>query len=423
MSSILITEVECIRPDLQLERSDIYIENNRISEVTRYNRKSADRYVEGSELVAFPAFFDMHVHFRDPGFTYKEDIFTGAAAALAGGFTGVACMPNTKPPTDSGEVITYIKDKAANADFPVFPVGCITLGMQGKELCSFHNLKHAGAVAVSDDGRPVEDSELMYQAIKKASDVGIPIISHCEDLKIIDGGIINKGRISEQLGIKGMDRESENSITEREIFLAEKANAAIHIAHVSTKESVELIRLAKARGVRVTCETCPHYFYYTEKMLLREDADYRMNPPLREEADRLAIIAGLADGTIDCIVTDHAPHSVTEKADFLTAPNGCIGLETSLAATIDMLYHKNGFTLSKIAELMSVNPRKILGLPLNEIRSGSSANITLVDPKLEWKADVRNFRSKARNCAFKNETFKGKAVMTILNGVIRYEYK
>lgn len=421
MSSLLISGAYCILPGGEEKRSDIYIENGRISSISAKVRRSADRYINGENFVAMPALFDMHVHFRDPGYTYKEDIFTGCEAAMAGGFSGVACMPNTKPVCDNKEVLSYIFDRSSSAEFKVYPIVCATKGMQGKEICDYSSLKDYGAIAVSDDGRPVADENVMQQALISAYKNKIPIISHCEDLDIIDGGIINKGAVSELLGVKGMDRESENKITEREILLAEKTGTAVHIAHVSTKESVDLVRKAKKRGVKVTCETCPHYFCLTDELLTLKDADYRMNPPLREEADRIAVIDGLLDGTIDCIVTDHAPHSSNEKSDFLTAPNGIIGLETSLAATLSELYHKNGFTLSNICKLMSTNPRKILKLPLCELKVNAAADIVLFDLSYRWRLDIATLKSKSKNTAFKHMLFRGKPMMTIINGKIRYE--
>ena len=280
----------------------------------------------------FPGFVDMHVHLRDPGQTHKEDILTGCAAAAAGGVTSVACMPNTKPAVDSPEVIRYILDKAQSAQARVYPVACVTKGMDGEALTDMAALKNAGAVAFSDDGRPVRNARTMLEGMQHAACVGKLILSHCEDLDLINGGIIHKGEVSRMLGVRGMDRASEDSITAREICLADSSGAPIHICHVSTRGAVDLIRHAKSRGVRVTCETAPHYFILDHKKLLSKDADYRMNPPLREQKDIRAILGGLADGTIDCIITDHAPHTAEEKADFYSAPNGVVGLETSFAA-------------------------------------------------------------------------------------------
>ncbi len=419
MNSLLLKNVRAFDKDLD-RVCDILINDGIISKIDENIVCECDREIDCTGLTAIPALFDMHVHFRDPGLTYKEDITTGCSAALAGGFTGVACMPNTKPETDSPETVQYIITKAGNSGVRVCPVGCITKGLKGEELCDYELLKAAGAVAVSDDGRPVEDPAMLRNAMIAAYEAGLPVISHCEDLKIINGGIINKGKVSEKLGVKGMDRLSEDSITEREIMTASATGTRIHIAHVSTKGSVEIIRNAKKQGVRVTCETCPHYFTLTDELLLSEDADYRMNPPLREEEDRLAIIEGIKDGTIDCIVTDHAPHSREEKADFLTAPNGIVGLETSLAATLNMLYHRCGVSLEKIVDLMSVRPREILGLPIERIAVGAAANICIADLEKEWAVDPEKFLSKGKNTAFKGMKLRGKPVATISEGILRY---
>ncbi len=340
-------------------RCDIYLENGTIKQICApfsLSVQDADEVIDGTKLTALPGLFDMHVHLRDPGQTYKEDILSGAAAALAGGITGVACMPNTTPAIDTVETVRYIYEKAAATGVKIYPVGCITTGMKGKSLCDYAALKQAGICAISDDGRPVECAETMRQALLDAYQQNIPVISHCEDLSIIDGGIVNQGLASEQLGVKGMDRASEDSITAREIILAASTGTRIHIAHVSTKGSVAIIRYAKSLGIQVTCETCPHYFLMTEEAVLCGDADYRMNPPLRTEEDRKAVLAGLLDGTIDCIVTDHAPHTPEEKADFFHAPNGVIGMETSFAAALKLV-HAGLVTLSELIQLMAETPR------------------------------------------------------------------
>ena len=305
-----------------------------------------------------------------PVFTYKEDILTGCSAALAGGVTGVLAMPNTKPPCDNPETIRYIIDKAEGTGVDVYPVGCITGGMSGNGLCDYEALKAAGCICISDDGRPVENAENMRKALELSNENGLLVASHCEDLSIINGGIMNKGETSEKLGVKGMDRASEDYITAREMILASSVDARIHICHVSTEGSAAMIRFAKSRGVKVTCETAPHYFMLTDKLLEKRDADYRMNPPLRTPEDVRAIIEAVKDGTIDCIITDHAPHAAEEKAVFEKAPNGVVGLETSLAATLTALYHTGEISLNKVVELMCVKSRKILGLEIPAIQVG-----------------------------------------------------
>ena len=421
ITGILIKNVDIV--DIGVHKTaDIYIKNGLICEIAEnISPENNDvKVIDAKGLTAMPALMDMHVHFRDPGFTYKEDIVTGASAAAAGGFTAVACMPNTKPAIDNVDTINYITTKARNTGVRVYPVGCITKKMKGDELCDYKMLKRAGAVALSDDGKPVKNAEVMRKALEKADENDMLVISHCEDLKIINKGIMHKGAVSELLGVPGMDRASEDTITAREIILANSVNSRVHIAHVSTAGSIDIIRYAKHKGVKVTCETCPHYFMLTHEKLMTRDADYRMNPPLREESDREAVLQGIVDGTVDCIVTDHAPHAPEEKENFREAPNGVVGLETSLAAVLTALYHTDTVPLEKIVELMSVNPRKLLNLPVEKIKTGFPANIVLADLNKEWIVDPSKLHSKSHNTVFKGMTLKGKPVMTISNGNIIY---
>ncbi len=399
------------------ETADLLVRDGRIAAIGSVP-ESADRVVDGTGKTIMPPLFDMHVHFRDPGFTHKEDILTGCAAALAGGVAGVVCMPNTDPPVDNAETVDYILKKAENTGVEVYPAGCVTKGMKGKEL-----YRHAsiGVKIVSDDGRPVENAGLLRQAMLETKENGLLIASHCEDLSIISGGIINNGKVSAELGIKGMDRASEDSVTAREIALAMSADSRIHICHVSTEGSLDFIREAKARGVKVTCETCPHYFMYTEEKLRSLDADYRMNPPLRTENDRRAVEKAVLDGTIDCIVTDHAPHTAEEKADFFKAPNGVVGLETSLAAMLTCFYHTGKLPLKRIIEMMCVTPRKLLGIDVPSIKEGRKADFILADLNEEWTVRPEELHSKSRNTVFKGERFKGRNIMTVTDGIIRFE--
>ncbi len=422
MDTILLKGIRAIDAENDFI-ADIYIADGKIKHVADSIEMKADIEIDGTGLAVMPSFFDMHVHFRDPGFTHKEDVITGCNAALAGGVTGVLCMPNTKPPVDNPETVKYIIDKAEDTGVEVYPVGCITNGMCGKGLCDYDELKQSGVLAVSDDGRPVENAEQMREALEKSNNNGLLVISHCEDLSIINDGIMNKGEMSEKLGVKGMDRVSEDMITAREIILAKSVNSRIHIAHVSTEESTEIIRQSKKAGVKVTCETCPHYFLLTDEKLAARDADFRMNPPLRTADDVKAIIDGIVDGTIDCIVTDHAPHTAEEKADFEKAPNGVVGLETSFAATLTGLYHTGKVSLNKIVELMSVNPRKLLGLPFISIKDDETADLVIADLNKEWIVEPGKLHSKSHNTVFKGMTLKGKPIMTISKGEIRYENK
>lgn len=421
MARLLIRNGIVIDPSQRINsQMDVLIEDGIIIKVAEGISDHTDRVLEARGLTVIPGLVDMHVHLRDPGQTHKEDIFTGCNAAISGGVTTVLCMPNTNPVIDNQEIIEYVKRTASSARARVNICASITSGLKGKELADFDMYKEAGVKAVSDDGRPVENSEMMLEAMKKAKQAGLTIISHCEDLDIISGGIMHKGEVSEQLNVKGMDRLSEDSITEREIALAKENDLSIHIAHVSTKGAVSAIRMAKLEGVKVTCETCPHYFVYTHDKLKSRDADYRMNPPLREHEDVDAIIAGIQDGTIDCIVTDHAPHSREEKQNFETAPNGIVGLETSLAAGIKFLVDTGKISMKKLIELMSYNPANILGLDVGTLKVGSAADIALVDTNLEWTVLPERMNSKSRNTAFKFEKLKGKVKYTFLNGELVY---
>jgi len=420
MSSILIRNVRAVDAEKDIT-TDVLIENGTISDVGSELGAAADQVIDGTDLVLMPPLFDMHVHFRDPGQTHKEDVLTGCSAALAGGVTGVLAMPNTKPPCDNPEIIKYVREKAQGTGVDVYPVGCITGGMSGNGLCDYEAMKAAGCICISDDGRPVENAEMMRQALEMSKENGLLVASHCEDLSIINGGIMNKGKTSEKLGVKGMDRASEDYITAREMILASSVGARIHICHVSTEGSAAMIRFAKSRGVKVTCETAPHYFMLTDELLEKRDADYRMNPPLRTPADVRAIIEAVKDGTIDCIVTDHAPHAAEEKADFEKAPNGVVGLETSLAATLTALYHTGEISLNRIVELMCVNPRKLLGLEAPAIEPGKPADLVLVDTDRKWTVEPDKLHSKSHNTVFKGIELTGKPLVTISGGEIRFD--
>lgn len=403
--------------------ADILIENEKIAKCAPEITADADEVIDCAGLTVIPGICDMHVHFRDPGQTHKEDIITGSEAAAAGGVTAVACMPNTTPVIDNAEMVKYVIDKAKSAKIKVYPIGCITKGQKGEELCDYIELKNAGCVAVSDDGKPVLNARVMARAMVKAHYAGLRVISHCEDPDIIQGGIINSGAVSKALGVKGMSRMSEDIMTAREIVIAGDLEIPIHIAHISTSMSMVLVRMAAQRGIMVTCETAPHYFTMTDERLMSRDADYRMNPPLRTEKDVAAIAEGVCDGTIDCIVTDHAPHSPEEKADFEKAPNGVVGLETSLAATLTRLYHTGKITLKRIVRLMCVNPRKILGIPGGSFTEGAPADITVFDINEEWTVDPEKLHGKSKNTCFKGMTLKGKVKMTLVDGKVVYEDK
>ncbi len=398
---------------------DILIEDGKIAAVG--NDLAAERVIDASGLTAVPGLVDMHVHLRDPGQTAKEDILTGCRAAAAGGVTSLLAMPNTNPTTDSPETVRCILDKAKNADARVYVAASVTKGLKSEEPTDLDALKAAGAVGLSDDGRPVVNTAYLRNAMNRAPKLGMTVVAHCEDLFLADGGKINEGEISAQLGVKGIPAAAEDCGTAREIALAAADNVPIHICHVSTATSVELIRDAKRRGVQVTAETAPHYFSLTEKELLRRDADYRMNPPLRTERDVQAITEGLLDGTLDAVATDHAPHTVEEKSDFVKAPNGSIGMETSFGVSYTYLVKTGLMTLSQLVEKMSLNPAKILGIPAGTLAVGANADIALIDTNEEWTVDVEKLHGKSKNTPFKGMTLTGKVKMTILGGKAVFE--
>ena len=421
MGNILIRHARIVDPLQKYDAvSDILVSDGVIAQIGNEINAQAS-IVEAEGLLACPGIIDIHVHLRDPGQTYKEDIFTGCEAAAAGGVTSLLCMPNTSPTADSPEVIRYILEKAEKAKARVYPAAAITKGLESRELCDYRALKQAGAVAVTDDGRPVETEEMMEEGMRAAGREGLFVTSHCEVLPLVAGGIINEGNVSKQLGVKGMPRESENLATAREIAIAERAGCAVHIAHVSTKEACECIREAKKRGVRVTAETAPHYFTLTEEELLKQDANYRMNPPLRTGEDREAIRRAIADGTIDVFATDHAPHSAADKADFFHAPNGIVGLETSLALAHTMLVKTGLVSIGRLIEMMSSTPARLLHIPGGTLAPGAPADLVLFDPHEEWTVRPEELHSKSKNTPFGGMALTGRVRATICRGELVYQ--
>ncbi len=399
---------------------NILIADGRIRAVSEHVTDEDAMVIEAKGLVAVPGFVDLHVHLRDPGFTDKEDVLTGCRAAAAGGVTSLLCMPNTKPAVDTPETVRYILDKAKNADAHVYVAAAITKGIAGTEVNDFDALREAGAVALSDDGRPVVDTACLVQAMRRAPALGMLVAAHCEDLYLAKKWYLNEGTVSERLGLPGVSAAAEDCGTAREIAVAAAYDVPVHICHVSTATSAALIRDAKARGVRVTAETAPHYLLLTDEALLQKDADYRMNPPLRTENDRLAMIEALRDGTIDAIATDHAPHTPLEKADFLKAPNGSIGMETSFAASYTALVQTGVLTLAQLVEKMSVRPAQILGIEAGDIAAGMPADIALIDEKAVWTVDPDKLHGKSRNTPFKGMTLHAKVKATVCGGRIVY---
>lgn len=417
---LLIKDVRLVDPSTSTDRvCDILTEDGIIKKIGENIAESCE-VINGGGLIAAPGFVDMHVHLRDPGFTEKEDIISGCKSAAAGGVTSLLAMPNTNPTVDSPETVRYILNKAKNADAHVYTAAAITKGLKSQEITDIAALKKAGCIALSDDGRPVENTRFMAQAMQTASELGLTVTAHCEDLYLADGGKINEGKVSRLLGIKGIPAAAEDAGTAREIALAAAYNVPIHICHVSTATSVALIRDAKTRGVRVTAETCPHYFTFTEEELIKRDADFRMNPPLRTFADRQAVIDGICDGTLDAISTDHAPHTPQEKSDFISSPNGSIGMETSFAASYTALVKTGILSLEKLINIMSCSPAAILGINAGTISEGSPADIVLFDPEEEWVVDENNLHGKSKNTPFKGMTLTSKVKATICGGRIVY---
>jgi len=369
-----------------------------------------------------PGLIDMHVHLRDPGLEYKEDIISGTRAAAAGGFTSVCSMPNTKPAIDNKAIASYIITKAKAEGFcNVFPVGSITYGMNGERMSEMGELKEAGCVAVSDDGKPVANAELMRRSLQYANGIGIMVITHAEELSLVGEGVMNEGFTSTEIGLKGIPRVAEDIATARDVMLAEYTGAPIHIAHVSTKDSVRIIRDAKARGVKVTCETAPHYFTLTDDAVRGYNTNAKMNPPLREADDVAAIKEGLKDGTIDCIATDHAPHHIDEKdVEFDAAMNGIVGLETSLPLSL-ALVDEGVLSLHQLIEKMSCNPSRILSMARGTLKAGTVADITVIDPVKEWTVEAEKLSSKSKNSPFLGWKVKGASAATVVAGKVVFK--
>ncbi len=419
MSSILIKNVRILDPaNRRDEIGEIGIKDGRF--VLPQDIDADAEVIDGIGVTASPGLIDLHVHLRDPGQTEKEDIITGCRAAAAGGVTQLLAMPNTVPSVDSPETVRYIIEKAKNADARVHVVGAITKGLKGHEATDIRALVEAGISALSDDGVPVLDTSIMVEAMKTASqpDIRIPVTAHCED-PYLAGGKVNEGEISRTLGVKGMPAAAEDAGTARELALAEAYHVPIHICHVSTCTSAAMIRDAKKRGVAVTAETAPHYLMLTEQELLKRDADYRMNPPLRTERDRLAMIEALRDGTIDCIATDHAPHTPEQKADFVSAPNGSIGMETSFAAAYTVLVKGGVMSEAELIRKMSVNPAAILHTYGGTLTIGEQADLMLYKQE-DWTVDPEKLHGKSKNTPFKGLTLSAKVKLTIYHGRIVY---
>lgn len=431
MRGILLRGGRILDPSQKMdEKADLLIEKGKIAAIGKdlheaRSRKRGDKTIEPIILeiqgkIVLPGLIDMHTHLREPGFEYKETIETGSRAAAAGGFTAVACMPNTNPVNDNHSVTEYILRKARACGLVrVYPIAAISKGSEGKVLTEMGDLRDAGAVAFSDDGKPVMNSRLMRRALEYAASFGMPVISHCEDLTLSQGGLMNESFVSTELGLRGIPNAAENIMVMRDIALAEYTGVSVHIAHVSTDEAVRIIRDAKNRGVKVTAETAPHYFTLTDEALRTYDTNVKVNPPLRSQHDVEALKAGLRDGTIDAIASDHAPHASTDKdVEFEYAASGIVGLETSLGLSLKLV-EEGVLSLYDLILKMSTNPAAILKIPGGSLKTGSAADITVIDPIRECTVDVKDFRSKSRNSPFQGRRLKGKAILTIVGGEIK----
>ena len=423
MEKKLLKGARAIDPSQNMDAFiDILIVDGYIREIKPNLEISDAKVIDLTGLTVTPGLIDMHVHFRDPGYEYKEDIESGSMSAAAGGFTAVACMPNTIPPIDNSALVEYVKTKASKVGkVKVLPIGCVSKGQRGEEITEMGDMAKAGAVAFSDDGRPIANSSLMRKAMVYAAMFDKVIIDHCEDPSLFEGGQINEGRVSTLLGLAGIPRASEEIMVARDILLAREMQTPVHIAHISTKGAVELVRWAKQEGVRVTCEVAPHHLTLTEEAVMGYNTYAKVNPPLRTQEDIDALLEGLSDGTIDAIATDHAPHHVDEKdVEFDKAAFGMVGLETALGVILTKVVGKKGITLNTVIQKMTHGPAKVLGLDMGTLKAGNLADITVIDLEREWTVDKDKFFSKGRNTPFHGLKLKGKAVMTIVDGKIVY---
>lgn len=404
------------------EKYDILIENEKIVKIEKQITEKVDQEIDCTNLNIIPGMIDMHCHLREPGFEYKETIETGAKSAVAGGFTTICPMPNTKPTPDNIETLEKIIKESKRVNLcNILPYASVTKGEKGEELVNFEELKKAGAIAFSDDGIPVVNSKIMREAIIKADKLGTFVASHCEE-KSVASGAINAGKISEKLEVEGVLPEAEEIMAAREIVISETNNVRVHICHISTQTTKNMVRDAKKRGVKITCETCPHYFTFTVEEVLNSGTNAKMNPPLREEKDKKAIIQGLKEGTIDCIITDHAPHSKEEKERELSkAPNGIIGFETALSAEIMNLVDTGEISYLDLVKLTSYNPANLLKIDRGTIEVGKVADITIFNPNEKYIYTEDKIVSKSKNSPFIGKELKGKVKYTIVSGKIVYK--
>ncbi len=415
---ILLKNATVVNAD-GMREADVLIEDGMITHVAPNIECFGAEIIDCDGKFVFPGFIDMHCHLREPGQTHKEDIESGTRAALAGGFTTVCCMPNTTPPLDTPAMMRYVRERSdACGNAEVFPIGCITRGQKGAELCEYGKMKAAGAVAVSDDGLPVASGSVMLNALKYAKTFGLTVLSHSEDKSISGAGVVNAGENATVSGLRGIPKTAESAGIARDVLLAEESGARLHVCHVSTAESIDIIRQAKKRGVAVTCETCPHYFAATDDEILSYNTNAKINPPLRSSDDVDAVIEGIADGTVDVIATDHAPHHADEKnREFDYAPFGTVGLETAFSVAYTRLVITEAISPTDLCRLMSYAPANILGLTdRGRIEAGARADIVVVDPDAEYTVDARDFKSKGKNSLFDGWRLNGKIIDVFVKG-------
>ena len=419
--TLLLKGGRVVDPSQKLEKKvDLLVEKGKVADLGKIQAKKTWQVIDASGWIVAPGFVDMHVHLREPGREDKETILSGSKAAAAGGFSSITCMPNTQPVNDSEAITRFILERADRAGLVnVFPAGAITKGLQGKELAEIGEMVKAGVVAITDDGKSVENNQIMRRALEYAKIFDIPIIDHCEDRQLSAAGHLNESAVSTRLGVPGISRAAEELDVARDTILSRITGGRVHIAHLSTQESLSWVRQAKKQGIRVTCEVTPHHFTLSDEDIKDYDTNYKMYPPLRTPSDVKAISKGLSDGSIDCIASDHAPHTRLEKElTFEEAANGIIGLETAVPLAWEFLIRRKIVSVSRLVELFSTNPNRILNLGRGTLKEGAIADITVIDPDCEIIVDVKKFKSKSRNCPFHDWRLRGLPVMTIVKGKI-----
>ncbi|HJQ99651.1 MAG TPA: dihydroorotase [Candidatus Polarisedimenticolaceae bacterium] len=422
--TLLLKNARVVDPSQRLDAvRDVLVQNGRIAKVAERIREDGGEVLDLSGFHVCPGFIDMHVHLREPGYEWKETIATGTRSAAAGGFTGIACMPNTVPPIDSRSVVEFVLAQARqHGTVRVYPIGCVSKGQMGEELAEMGDMAIAGARGFSDDGKPVASAGLMRRALEYARIFDLPVIDHCEEPTLVAGGVVHEGAISTRLGLKGWPGVAEDLMVQRDVLLAQYTGGSVHIAHMSTARSADIVRRAKREGIKVTCEVTPHHLVLEEGAVAGYDTNAKMNPPLRTESDRAALVEALADGTVDAIATDHAPHHADEKCvEFSLAPFGVVGLETAVSLALDRLVHKGHVPLPRLVELFTTGPAKVLRLDKGTLAVGVDADVTVLDLERQVTVEPGSFRSKSANTPFSGWTLRGGPVMTIVSGRIVHD--